>query len=178
MGSQSHQSFGSPISSPGLRVPNNSPAYGFPADGRAQPHVLNRALEAMMPNTTQQANNSRFFHPQQVTTRQRRSAGIPSLRPNGPRNNSQSQFDEMNNAFFPDQPYEDSQENGFNHQNIWRRQPDYSQHHEYDQQWSNGQQGGSRNHTASGSQNNLTQRSIIVGYLFCFRMISDLKTGR
>lgn len=162
METQSSQPFGSPVSSPGLLVPNNSPSYGFPAGERAHPHMLNRALEATIPNAPQQMNTSGFVRPQQVTTRLRRSAGVPSLRFNRPRNNSQTQLDEMNNAFFPGQSHEYNLENGSNYQGIWNQQPGYGQYPDYDQQRTYGQQAGSRSQMTYGQQNNFSQDSAIV----------------
>jgi hypothetical protein len=167
MEAQSAQPFISPVSSPRLLVPNNSPSYGFPAVERVQPHILNRALEATIPNAPQQVNTNGFVRPQHSTTRLRRSAGVPSLRPNRPRNNSQSQADEMNNAFFPSQSYEHSLENGSNYQGFWNQQPGY------------GQQAGSRSQIIYGQQNNFSQESAIVSSPTLLKeWNSDPKTGR
>lgn len=162
MEEQSTQPFVSPVSSPGLLVPNNSPSYGFPAVECAQPHMLSRAPEATIPNALQQVNTNGFVRPQHGTTRLRRSAGVPSLRPNRPRNNSQSQVDEMNIAFFPGQSYEHSMESGSNRQDIWNQQPSYSQYHDYDQQRSYGQQADSHSQILYSQQNNFSQELAIV----------------
>lgn len=178
METQSSQPFGSPASSPGLLVPNNSPAYGFPAGERAHPHMLNRVLEATIPNAPQQINPSGFVRPQQVTTRLRRSAVVPSLRSNRPRNNSQAQLDEMNNAFFPGQSYDFSQENGSNYQSVWHQQSSYGQQHDYDQQRVYTQQAGSYNQVTYGQQNNFGQESTIVSSPILLKESnSDPRTG-
>jgi len=156
------QPFGSPESSPGLLVPNNSPSYGFPVGERAQAHILNSALETTFLSASQETNTSSLVRPQQLTTRQRRSAGIPSLRSNRSRNNSQSQLNEMTNAFFPGQSYEYSQENGSGYQSIWRQQPGFGQQHDYGQQRTYSHQDGSRNQMTYGQQNNFSQESAIV----------------
>jgi hypothetical protein len=106
--------------------------------------MLNRALEATIPTAPQQMDTSGFFQSQQGTTRLRRGAGVPSLRPNRPRNNSQSQVNEMNTAFFPGQSHETNLENGSNYQGTWNQQPGYGQHHDH------------------GQQNNFSQESAIV----------------
>jgi hypothetical protein len=179
MEAQTPRPFRSPVPSPGLLVPNNSPSYSFPAGERAHPQVLNRGLEATISNTTQQTNTSGFVRPQQVTTRLRRSAGFPSLRPNRPRNNSQSHIDEMNNPFLSGQSYERSLENGSNYQGIWIQQPGYGQSHDYDQQRTYSQQASSHNQITYGPQINYSQESAVVSSLPLLKeWISDPKIGR
>jgi hypothetical protein len=179
MEAQTPQHFGSPASSPGLPAPNNSPSCDFQSGERVQPHVLSRALEANILATSQQTNSSRFIRPQQVTTSLRRSAGVPSLRPHRPRNNSQSQLDEMNNAFFLGQNYDHIQENGSNYQQFWGQQPGYGQQNDYDQQRSYNQQGGSSRYISYGPQSNYNPESAVVSSSpLLKRLKSNSRTGR
>lgn len=179
MEAQPTQVFGSPASSQGFLAPNNSPSHGFPTGERVQPHVLSRALEANIPASNDQMNTSCLVRPQQFTTHLRRSAGVPSLRSTRPGNHSQSQLDEMNNAFFPVQSYDHSQENMFNHQHVWSQQPGYGQRHDYDQQRGYNQQGGSGHHVSYVPQSNYNPESAVVSSLpLPTELKSNPKTGR
>lgn len=152
-------SFISPVSSPGLQVPCNSPANGFRYNERVQPHLLSRALEANLTMNNFYTNTNEFVRPEEPAADLRSGAGLPLHRPNRARNDSQSQMDRVNNALFQNQPRSYGRDPRSIARNAQGQQLDYGLQHDFDHQRSYSQQVDSRHHVNFRAQNDQNQDS-------------------